>query len=88
MTTTTTNKMTKQELLLAALQTGATPTAAQITEQFGLRNPTAAVSTLRFSGYAVYANQRANAATTYRLGRPSRAVVAAGYRALAEQTAV
>lgn len=84
----TLTKITKQELLLAALQTGATPTAAQITEQFGIKNPTAAVSTLRYSGYAVYANQRVNSPTTYRLGRPSRAVVAAGYRALAEQAAV
>jgi predicted ArsR family transcriptional regulator len=79
--------MTKQERLLEALQNGEQLTAKQITHRFDIANPTATVSDLRFQGYAIYANKRTNTRgdtfTKYRLGRPSRAVVAAGYRALA-----
>jgi hypothetical protein len=82
---TSTTKMTKQELLLEALATGEQLTASQITTRFGIANPTATVSSLRLNGgYAVYANKRVNETESrYRLGRPSRAVVAAGYRAIA-----
>ena len=82
---------TKSQLLLEALQNGEQLTAKQITHRFGIANPTATVSDLRFGGYAIYANKRTNKRgdtfTKYRLGTPSRAVVAAGYRALAEQKA-
>lgn len=79
--------VTKQKALLEALQNGEQLTAKQITSRFGIANPTATVSDLRFAGFAVYANKRTNSRgdtyTKYRLGTPSRAVVAAGYRALA-----
>lgn len=78
--------MTKQQQLLEALQKGDQLTAKQIGARFGIANPTAAVSDLRFSGFAVYANKRTSksgsVSTKYRLGRPSRELVAAGYRAL------
>jgi len=79
--------MTKQDKLIEALQSGDRLTAKQITARFGIANPTATVSDLRFAGFAVYANQhtdtKGRVSTKYRLGRPSREVVAAGYRALA-----
>lgn len=82
--------VTKQQALLEALQNGEQLTAKQITHRFGIANPTATVSDLRFAGFAVYANKRTNRRgetfTKYRLGTPSRAVVAAGYRALAMGT--
>ena len=82
--------LTKQQALLEALQRGEELTAKQITHRFTMPNPTASVSALRFQGYAIYANKRTNSRgdtfTKYRLGRPSRAVVAAGYRALAAGT--
>jgi predicted transcriptional regulator len=78
---------TKTGKLLAALQNGESLTEAQIRTRFGLKNPRATVSDLRFSGFAVYANQhkdtKGRVTTKYRIGRPSRAIVAAGYRALA-----
>ena len=78
---------TKTGKLLAALQNGESLTEAQIRARFGLKNPRATVSDLRYSGFAVYANQhkdtKGRVTTKYRIGRPSRAVVAAGYRALA-----
>ena len=81
--------MTKSKALLEALQNGEQLTAKQITHRFGIANPTATVSDLRFAGFSVYANKRTNRRgdtyTKYRLGTPARAVVAAGYRALAAQ---
>ena len=80
--------MTKTERLLEVLQTGTSLTAKQITARFGLANPTATVSSLRIDGgFPIYANQhtdtKGRVTTKYRLGQPSRAVIAAGYRALA-----
>lgn len=79
---------TNSERLIQAFESGAELTAKQITQRFGFANPTATVSDLRLrSGLAIYANKRTNKLgdtyTKYRLGTPSRAVVAAGFRALA-----
>ena len=84
--------MTKSERLIEAFEQGAELTAKQITQRFGFANPTATVSDLRLrTGLAIYANKRTNKLgdtyTKYRLGTPSREVVAAGYRALSSQTA-
>ena len=81
--------VTKQSRLLEALKSGEKLTAAQIKARFGIANPTATVSSLRFAGFPIYANKRTNSRgdtyTKYRLGTPTRQVVAAGYRALASQ---
>ncbi len=78
---------TKSGKLLEALQAGERLTAKQIAARFGIKNPTATVSDLRFSGYAIYANPhkdtKGRQTTKYRLGNPSRAIVAAGYKAMA-----
>lgn len=78
--------VTKQHALLEALKNGEQLTAKQINYRFGIANPTATVSDLRFAGYPIYANKctnrRGESYTKYRLGTPSRAVIAAGYRAL------
>ena len=74
---------TKSQALIEALQKGEQLTAKQITSRFGIANPTATVSDLRIrGGFAVYANKRGDTYTKYRLGTPTRAVVAAGYKAL------
>jgi hypothetical protein len=82
--------ITKSGKLLEALRKGEELTAGQITHRFGIKNPRATVSDLRFQGYAIYANARTNTRgdtyTKYRLGTPTRAVVAAGYKALAMGT--
>ena len=78
---------TKQTRVLMALQSGEELTAKQITARFGVANPTATISDIRFAGYAVYANKhtdtKGRVTTKYRLGTPSRELVAAGYRAMA-----
>lgn len=79
--------MTKTERLLAALKSGETLTGKQIEARFGIGNARATVSDLRMKGFAIYANPRTNSKgetkNFYRLGTPTRKVVAAGYRALA-----
>ena len=79
--------MTKSNKLLTALQAGEKLTAAQISARFGIKNPRATVSDLRFQGYAIYANQhkdtKGRETTKYRLGTPSKRLIAAGYRAMA-----
>ena len=83
---TTTKTVTKSDHLLEALKAGEQLTAKQITHRFGVANPRATVSALRFKGYAIYANEhtdtKGRVTTKYRIGNPRRAVVAAGYRAL------
>jgi predicted transcriptional regulator len=78
---------TKSGKLLAALQNGEALTEGQMRVRFGLKNPRATVSDIRYAGFAVYANQhkdtKGRVTTKYRIGRPSRAIVAAGYRAMA-----
>jgi hypothetical protein len=84
--------VTKQARVLEALQSGEQLTAKQIAARFGVKNPTATISDIRLSGFAVYANQhkdtKGRVSTKYRLGTPSRAVVAAGYRAMSLGIAV
>lgn len=78
---------TKQSLVIEALLSGEQLTSAQISARFDIKNPTATISDIRFSGYAVYGNKRTNSKgevkTFYRIGKPSRAIVAAGYKAMA-----
>ena len=78
----------KTAKLFAALNAGESLTEAQIAHRFGLKNPRATVSAMRLNhGIAIYGNQakdsKGNTVTKYRIGRPTRAVVAAGYRAIA-----
>ena len=83
--------MTKTEKVLAAFKNGEKLTAKQISSRFNVGNPAEIVRQLRFKGFAIYSNLTKNSkgGTTnfYRLGTPSRKMVAmaykAGYRALA-----
>jgi len=81
------NNETKTGRLLSALQSGEQLTEGQIRQRFGLQNPRASVSDIRYAGFAVYANRHTDSkgrvTTKYRLGRPSREIVAAGYKAMA-----
>ena len=79
--------MSKQDRVLDVLSTGQELTAKQIEARFGIGNARATVSALRMKGFPIYANTRTDtkgrAKTKYRLGAPSKAVIAGGYRALA-----
>jgi len=66
---------------------GETLTAAEAKKRFGIGNLSAEASRIRQAGFAIYANRRVAgngvAVTEYKMGRPSRHVVAAGYKAIA-----
>ena len=86
MTTTTTTKATK---VIAALENGTELTAKQISARYGVKNVRALMSSLRMRGYPVYLNKRVSSFdgvtyNKYRLGTATRAVIAAGYRSLAQ----
>ena len=71
----------------ALVNRGEQLTAAQITSRYGISNPHDAVYQIRQMGYAIYLNESKNSkgetVAKYRYGKPSRKIVAAGYRALA-----
>ena len=87
----TTTEVTKTAKVIAALENGAELTERQINARYGVKNARALISSLRMQGYAVYCNQRTNGFgdtySKYRLGTPTRFVVAAGYQALAAAAA-
>jgi len=78
---------TKQGKLFKALVLDReTLTESQISKRFGIKNPTATISTIRQRGYAVYANERVAGnnvrVTEYRHGEASRKMVALAYKAM------
>jgi hypothetical protein len=81
------NPETKTYKLLEALKAGNKFTQAQAEKKFGIKNISAEASRLRANGHAIYANtaKAGNGVnvTTYELGRPSREIVALGYKAKA-----
>ena len=77
-------KTTIQDSVLTALQAGKEYTSAELKSRFKAGNPQAVIQSLRFSGHPVYLNTKKNGVKKYRLGTPSKAAVAAGYKALAK----
>lgn len=81
------NPETKTFKLFNALYSGEKVTASQAEKRFGIKNIGAEASRIRSHGYAVYANQRRAGngvtVTEYVMGKPSREIVALGYKAKA-----
>lgn len=78
--------MTQKSKLASAFATGREMTAKQIASQFGIASPSKVVSQLRLEdGMSIYLNKRVDTkgrvTQKYRLGTPSRKIVAAGFRA-------
>ena len=70
-----------------ALVNGAELTAKQISSRYGVKNVRAVISKLRSEGLSIYLNNRVSSFdgetySKYMIGTPTRAVVAAGYKAL------
>jgi hypothetical protein len=80
------NPETKTFRVFQALQSGKALTASQATKM-GVKNLSAEVSRIRSHGFAVYTNSRKAGngvqVTEYVLGKPSRKIVALGYKAMA-----
>ena len=75
--------MSLQAKVLKTLKSGKQFTAGQMAGLFGATETSvsARISELRAQGYSIYSNTAKNGKTAYRLGRPSRAMVAAAYAA-------
>ena len=76
---------TKTFKLFTALRNGDAVTPAEAAKRFGINNMSAEASRLRQHGFAVYTNSRKAGngvqVTEYVLGKPSREIVALGYKA-------
>jgi hypothetical protein len=81
------NPETKTFKVFTALYNGATLTASKAKHDLGVGNLAAEASRIRQSGYAVYTNSRTAGngvqVTEYVMGKPSREIVALGYKAKA-----
>jgi hypothetical protein len=81
------SKETKPYKIFTALKAGEKLTASQAEKRFGVGNLAAEASRIRQSGYAVYSNSRKAGngiqVTEYVMGKPSREIVALGYKAKA-----
>ena len=79
------NPETKTFKLFNALYQGQKVTASEASKRFGIKNIAAEASRIRQNGYAVYANTRTAGngvtVTEYEMGKPSREIVALGYKA-------
>ena len=76
--------------ILTYLKTGADITQTQARKRFGITNVRARMSELRQAGYAIYLNEKTtgNGRTikAYRLGTPTRLMVAVGNTAISDPT--
>lgn len=75
--------MSIQSSVLKTLQSGRQFTASQLAGLFKTTESTVAarISDLRSEGYAIYSNVSKNGKKAYRLGTPSRKMVAAAFAA-------
>lgn len=82
------SKNVKQKMLAVLTKKDGynTFTTAQARARFGIKNVAARISELREEGYAIYSNTKKLAdgrtITVYRLGQPSRRMIAEGIKAL------
>ena len=87
-----TNTTTQAARVAAALETGVELSAKQISARYNVANVRAVISKLRTEGYSIYLNKRTSSYDgetymKYRMGTPTRSVVAAGRAALRTATA-
>ena len=69
--------LTKKQKVLNLLSNGKSVTWSTLRNKFDLTSPRAMVDQLRTEGHMVYINQSSNG-TSYRLGTPTKAILAAG----------
>ena len=74
--------VSQNEKLIKFFQSGKDLTEATALSRFGVSNLSARIAELRAKGYSIYTNKRKEGVTTYRLGKPTRAMIAAAYATL------
>ena len=79
------SKDTKTYKVFNALYNGEKLTQSEATKRFGVKNLRAEATRIRQNGYAVYSKTRTAGngvvVTEYEMGKPSREIVALGYKA-------
>ena len=73
--------LSKKQKVLNLLSKGDNVAWTTIQSKFDLESPRSMIDTLRAEGYMIYGN-RVNGKKYYRMGMPTRAIVAAGIKAL------
>ena len=73
--------LSKKQKVLNLLTKGDNVAWTTIQNRFELESPRSMIDTLRAEGYMIYGN-RVNGKKYYRMGTPTRAIVAAGIKAL------
>ena len=73
--------LSKKQKLLNLLSKGENVTWKSIQTRFDLESPRAMIDTLRAEGHMIYGNN-VNGKKVYRMGTPTRAIIAAGINAL------
>lgn len=73
--------LSKKQKLLNLLTKGENVTWKSIQTRFDLESPRAMIDTLRAEGHMIYGNN-VNGRKVYRMGTPTRAIIAAGINAL------
>ena len=71
--------LTKKQKVINLLSNGKSVTWSTLRNKFDLTSPRAMVDQLRTEGHMVYINQTSNG-TSYRLGTPTKAILAAGVK--------
>ena len=79
-------KLSKTQKVLNLLTKGESVSWKALRNKFDLRSPTQMIGKLRNQGVMIYTNKSSNG-VSYRVGTPSKAVIAAGQKALFGNTA-
>ena len=74
-------KVTQEQKVINFLNTGASLSNAVATHKLKVNRLPAKINVLRAQGYPIYTNTNNRGNATYRLGTPSRAMVAAAFSA-------
>ena len=77
-------KIANSNRFLNAMLRGASVSWTDAQNKYNLKSPRSVVNKLREDGHCVYINKSSNG-TSYRIGTPSKAIVAAGLMALEGQ---
>ena len=74
-------RLTKKQKVLNLLSKGKPVFWKTLRSRFDLTSPRAMIDQLRTEGHMVYINESAGG-TSYRMGRPTKSIIAAGVKAL------
>jgi ribonucleotide monophosphatase NagD (HAD superfamily) len=77
----TSGKASKTQRVLKLLETGKSVSWKTLRTRFELKTPRAMIDKLRAAGNMIYINKTAQG-TSYRIGKPSKAIIAAGIKKL------